>query len=227
MTWARKFQGNLFGGRTIRGFVFLLAALSVASCGGLKLQDFENAEPELKLEDYFVGRMKAWGQFQDRFDRVRRRFTVDIEGTWDGETLTLKEDFVYNDGETEQRIWTLRKTGPDEWEGTAAGVVGVAKGKVVGNALNWTYLFDLPVGDSTLRVKFDDWLWLQDDRVMINRAYVSKFGLKVGEALIFFHKEPLQESTSIDGGAEPDAEDDFGPTEQFLDVRTAASGGRF
>lgn len=213
--------------RTTRGIVFLLAALSVASCGGLKLQDFENTEPELKLEDYFVGRMKAWGQFQDRFDKVRRRFTVDIEGTWDGETLTLKEDFVYNDGETEQRIWTLRKTGPDEWEGTAPGVVGVAKGKVVGNALNWTYLFDLPVGDSTLRVKFDDWLWLQDERVMINRAYVSKFGLKVGEALIFFHKEPAQRSESLDRRPEETAEDEFAAGPHLMDIKTAANSGRY
>ena len=215
-------------GQPIRGLLILLAALSVASCGGLKLQDFEKAEPELKLEDYFVGRMKAWGQFQDRFDRVRRRFTVDIEGTWDGEKLTLTEDFLYDDGETERRIWTLRKTGPQEWEGTAAGVVGVAKGKVSGNALNWTYHFDLPVGDGTLRVKFDDWLWLQDERVMINRAYVSKFGFKIGEALIFFSKEPSQQSRASQGQMdEITGAPDFGARQQILDIETAASNGRF
>ena len=211
----------------IRGFLFLLTALAVTSCGGLKLEDFKKAEPALKLEEYFVGQLKAWGHFQDRFERVRRRFTVDIEGTWDGETLTLTEDFVYDDGETEQRIWTLRKTGPQDWEGSAAGVVGTAKGKVSGNALNWTYYFDLPVGDSTLRVKFDDWLWLQDERVMINRAYVSKFGLKVGEALIFFSKDPAQqtglENESSDQAA---ALTDFEAHEEMANVKTAV-GGRF
>ncbi len=212
----------------IRGFLFLLAALSVASCGGLKLEDFMKAEPALKLEEYFVGQLKAWGHFQDRFDRVRRRFTVDIEGTWDGETLTLTEDFVYDDGEEERRVWTLRKTGPDDWEGSAAGVVGTAKGKVSGNALNWTYYFDLPVGDSTLRVKFDDWLWLQDERVMINRAYVSKFGIKVGEALIFFSKDPGQQSSIDDDSSEKTAVlRDFGSRQQMHDVKAAAGAGRF
>ncbi|TQV75853.1 DUF3833 domain-containing protein [Denitrobaculum tricleocarpae] len=212
----------------IRGVLFLLTALSVASCGGLKLEDFKQAEPALKLEEYFVGQLKAWGHFQDRFDNVRRRFTVDIEGTWDGETLTLVEDFVYDDGETEQRIWTLRKTGPEDWEGSAAGVVGTAKGKVSGNALNWTYYFDLPVGDSTLRVKFDDWLWLQDERVMINRAYVSKFGIKVGEALIFFSKEPAQES-GLEGESSDHIETlaEFEPREHLRNVKTAVGGGRF
>lgn len=212
----------------IRGFLFLLTALAVTSCGGLKLEDFKKAEPALKLEEYFDGQLKAWGHFQDRFERVRRRFTVDIEGTWDGETLTLVEDFVYDDGETEQRIWTLRKTGPQDWEGSAAGVVGTAKGKVSGNALNWTYFFDLPVGDSTLRVKFDDWLWLQDERVMINRAYVSKFGLKVGEALIFFSKDPAQQA-----GLESERSDqaaaltDFESHDEMANVKTAVGGGRF
>lgn len=214
----------------IRGFLFLLAALSVASCGGLKLEDFKKAEPALKLEEYFVGQLKAWGHFQDRFDRVRRRFTVDIEGTWDGETLTLTEDFVYDDGEEERRVWTLRKTGPENWEGSAAGVVGIAKGKVSGNALNWTYDFDLPVGDSTLRVKFDDWLWLQDERVMINRAYVSKFGIKVGEALIFFSKDPGQQS-SIDRNTSRSQQTaklpGVGARQQMHDVKAAAGAGRF
>ncbi|WP_282605467.1 DUF3833 domain-containing protein [Pelagibius sp. Alg239-R121] len=212
----------------MRGFLILLAALSVASCGGLKLQGFEKAEPALKLEDYFVGKMKAWGQFQDRFGRVRRRFTVDIEGKWDGKTLTLIEDFVYDDGETEQRIWTLRKSGPQDWEGTAPGVVGIAKGRVLGNALNWSYFFDLPIGNSTLRVKFDDWLWLQDERVMINRAYVSKFGFKVGEALIFFSKDPEQQSRIDDDPSEREtASLGFESRQQFLDFKTAASGSRF
>lgn len=212
----------------IRGFLFLLTALSVASCGGLKLEDFKKAEPALKLEEYFVGHLKAWGHFQDRFDRVRRRFTVDIEGTWDGETLTLTEDFIYDDGETERRVWTLRKTGPEDWEGAAAGVIGTAKGKVSGNALNWTYDFDLPVGDSTLRVKFDDWLWLQDERVMINRAYVSKFGIKVGEALIFFSKDPGQQgSIDSDGSQQASSLPGFGARQQMNDVKAAAGAGRF
>lgn len=212
----------------IRGFFFLMAALSVASCGGLKLEDFKKAGPALKLEEYFVGQLKAWGHFQDRFDRVRRRFTVDIEGTWDGETLILTEDFVYDDGETERRVWTLRKTGPEDWEGSAAGVVGTAKGKVSGNALNWTYDFDLPVGDSTLRVKFDDWLWLQDERVMINRAYVSKFGFKVGEALIFFSKEPGQQSGIDSGSSQQDAKlPGFGARQKMHNAKDAVGAGRF
>ena len=67
-----------------------------------------------------------FGQFQDIFGQVRRQFTVKIKGDWNGTTLKLVEDFVYEDGSTEQRVWTLHKTGATTWEGTAPGVIGVA-----------------------------------------------------------------------------------------------------
>jgi hypothetical protein len=71
----------------------------------------------LNIEEYFDGHVVATGQFQDTLGTVRRRFVVDIHGTWDGRTLTLVEDFVYEDKSTEQRIWKMAKTGPDTWTG--------------------------------------------------------------------------------------------------------------
>ena len=142
----------------------------------------------LRLEDYFAGRCKAWGVFVDRFGRARRQFEVDIQGTWDGETLTLVEDFLYRDGEVEQRTWHIRKTGAQGYEGRADGVIGTAKGVVQGSALNWNYRFALQVGGRTVNVRFNDWLFLQRDGVMLNRAEVTKFGVLLGEVMLFFRK---------------------------------------
>ena len=166
------------------------AALLLAGCGGMKPEDFEGRTPKLVLEEYFVGTTKAWGIFEDRFGTLRREFVVDIEGTWDGEELTLVEDFRYSDGETEQRIWRIRKNGENSYEGRADGVIDVAEGKAFGNALNWRYDFDLKIGDSSWTVHFNDWMWLQEDGVMINRAKVSKLGIEIGEATIFFRQIP-------------------------------------
>jgi hypothetical protein len=165
-----------------------VSALLAACSGRPSLDDPSLGGPELVLEEYFAGTLRADGQFQDRFGTVRRRFTVAIEGTWDGEDLTLVEDFVYHDGETEQRIWTLRKTGPNAWEGTAPGVVGVATGEVRGDVFNWRYTIDLPIGDDTLRATFDDWMWRLDDDRLLNRAYMSRFGVAIGEVIIFFER---------------------------------------
>lgn len=163
--------------------------LVLAACSGRPSLDAPSmGGPDLALEEFFAGRTTAWGQFQDRFGEVRRRFRVDVEGTWDGKTLTLVEDFVYNDGATEQRVWTLQKTGPDTWTGTAPGVIGSAKGEVRGDAFNWTYAIDLPEESGGFRADFNDWMWRLDEDRLLNRAYVSRFGVELGEVIIFFER---------------------------------------
>jgi hypothetical protein len=154
----------------------------------MKLDDFAAGTPSLALEDYFRGRTEAWGVFEDRFGRVRRQFKVDIDGSFDGRELTLVEDFVYTDGEQDRRIWRITPQGDGRYEGRADDVVGVAVGEVRGNALHWEYDMLLPIGDSTWQVHFDDWMLLQKDDVLINRAIVSKFGITLGQVTLFFHK---------------------------------------
>ena len=173
----------------------LLVVVSTTGCGGVTVDHFSGAEPKLVLEEYFLGHTKAWGLFEDRFGNVRREFVVDIEGTWDGKLLTLKEDFVYSDGERERRVWTLEKTGPDTWSGTADNVVGSAAGRAAGNAFNWHYDFNLKVNDSAWKVHFDDWMFLQPNGVVLNKATVTRWGLKLGTVFISFHKKALEQSS--------------------------------
>ena len=59
----------------------------------MKIEDFGNTQPELVLEEYFLGETRAWGMFEDRFGRIQRQFVVDITGKWEDGTLTLREDF--------------------------------------------------------------------------------------------------------------------------------------
>lgn len=168
-----------------------LATLVVllTGCGRMNIEDFEGRTPALALENYFAGETRAWGLFEDRFGTVRREFVVDITGTWDGETLVLEEDFAYADGDTERRVWTLEKTGPNTWRGTAGDVVGEATGEIAGNAFNWRYVMDLPVGDSVWRVRFDDWMFLQPDGTLLNRAYVTRWGIEIGSITIAFRPQ--------------------------------------
>ena len=175
----------------MRRLILALAALTaLAACAGRpSLDDPKLSERALDLEVFFAGETRAHGQFQDVLGTVRRRFEVRISGDWDGERLRLVEDFVYEDGSTEQRVWTLRKTGPDSWTGSAPGVIGPATGQESGDTFNWTYTIDLPLGDgTTTRVSFDDWMWLLAEDRVLNKAYMSKYGLPVGEVTIFFEK---------------------------------------
>ncbi|WP_371056464.1 DUF3833 domain-containing protein [Rhodosalinus sp. K401] len=172
----------------------LISLFLLAACAGRpSLDDPKLSDRALDLERFFDGELVAYGQFQDVFGTVRRRFEVEIDGRWDGRTLTLVEDFVYEDGSTERRVWELVKTGPQTWRGTAPGVIGAALGEERGDTFNWRYTIDLPVpganGDAeTLRVSFDDWMWLLSEDRLLNIAYMRRFGVPIGQVVITFEK---------------------------------------
>ncbi|MDX1736925.1 MAG: DUF3833 domain-containing protein [Alphaproteobacteria bacterium] len=152
----------------------------------MKIEDFSQNEPYLDLFEYFEGETEAWGIFEDRFGNVKRQFNVKISGVVEGDLLTLDERFVFDDGELDRRVWTIKRTGQGQYEGQADDVIGIAQGVVAGNALNWRYDLDLKVGDSSWRVHFNDWMFLQRGDVLINKAKVSKWGIEIGEVSIFF-----------------------------------------
>ncbi len=167
----------------------IVTLLFLTSCSSdMNINDFSNNKPKFKLEEYFNGKTEAWGMFHDRFGNLKRSFKVDILGILDSDTLTLDEKFVYDDGEKDTRIWTIKILGNDKYSGEASDVVGKAIGVASGNALNWRYRLNLKVKDSTIVVDFDDWMFLQDKGILINRAEVKKWGLNIGVVTITFLK---------------------------------------
>ena len=171
-----------------------LCVVLLAGCAGKpSLTDASLSTRHLNIEQFFDGDLVAYGQFQDIFGTVRRQFKVTIKGDWNGKRLKLLEDFVYEDGSTERRVWTLVKTGPETWTGTAPGVIGQAVGVEKGDRFNWRYTIDLPVPAAdgpakTVRVTFDDWIWLQSDSRAFNRAYMKRYGVDIGDVSISFEK---------------------------------------
>ena len=167
----------------------LLLTLTLLSCANdMNVKNFETETPKLVLEDYFDGKTKAWGMFHDRFGNLKRSFKVDIKGTIENDILTLDEKFVYNDGEKESRVWSIKILGNNKYSGTADDVIGKATGISSGNALNWKYKLNLKVKDSIVAVDFDDWMFLQDDNILMNRAEVKKWGIVLGVVSITFKK---------------------------------------
>jgi hypothetical protein len=111
-----------------------------------------------------------------------------MECRWTGDQGVLDEAFTYADGTTQRRIWRLQKLADGRFTGTADDVVGQAKGQQSGNAFNWQYTLALPVDGRVIEVQFDDWMYLMNDRVMLNKAAMSKLGVHLGEVTLSFFK---------------------------------------
>ena len=151
--------------------------------------DYAAEKPVLDLKSYFNGDLVAHGIFTDRAGKVVRRFTVLMTGRWNGNQGTLDERFTYSDGKTERRVWRITDQGSGRYIGRADDVVGEAIGTAAGNALNWRYTLRLPVDGSVYEVQFDDWMYLMDERVMLNKAVMSKFGFRLGEVTLSFYRK--------------------------------------
>jgi hypothetical protein len=172
-----------------RALAGLAAALALTACASTPTpSDYSRETPKLDLRAYFNGPLTAHGIFTDRGGKVVRRFTVKMTGTWNGSQGVLDEDFTYSDGKKEKRVWRLTDLGGGRYIGRADDVVGEAVGVAAGNALNWRYTLALNVDGRTIEVQFDDWMYLMDERVMLNKAAMSKFGIYLGEVTLAFNK---------------------------------------
>lgn len=168
----------------------LMAALllALAGCGSVPVERYRDEKPVLDLRRYFDGTIDAWGMFQDRNGQVVKRFTVRIDASWSGDTGRLDEHFEYSDGSRSRRVWTVTRIDAHRYRGTADDVVGEAHGEARGNALRWQYVLKLDVDGRAWEVEFDDWMYLVDDQVMLNRSVMSKFGVRLGEVTLSFRK---------------------------------------
>ncbi len=166
----------------------LALSLLLTGCAGIDVERYRGQTPALDLRDYFSGTIDGWGTFQNRSGEVIKRFHVVIKADWKGDTGTLDEDFVWSDGTTSKRVWTLTDLGQGRYQGRADDVVGLAEGRAAGNALNWRYVLALPVDGTTYHVNFDDWMFLMEKDVMLNRAVMSKWGFRLGEVNLAFKK---------------------------------------
>lgn len=165
------------------------AALALlAGCATPGVSRYANEQPELDLRRYFDGRVDAWGMVTDRSGAIVRRFTVRMDCRWQGDEGVLDEDFTFADGTRQRRVWHVTRTGPGRYAGRAGDVVGEAVGEQAGNTLRWRYTLALPVDGRVWDVQFDDWMVLIDDRVLLNRARMHKFGIHVGDVTLSFHK---------------------------------------
>ena len=176
--------------------IFFMSLLQ--ACSQQKLSSFEKTQPTFSLFEFFDGYSLAYGIFEDRFGNLKRRFKVNILGTRSQEILngksfeqiTLIEDFFYEDGEKQERIWIIEKdfseSGSEIYRGKAEDVIGIAEGSTSGSAFYWQYAIDLKISDNNFRVKFSDWIYQMDDYIAFNKAIVSKFGVEIGTVTLVF-----------------------------------------
>ena len=187
---ARRHAGRLGVLGRLSALLGMLIGLS--ACGSTSVDDYQAREPAFEPEDFFNGALTAHGVVKDFSGTAIRHFSADIIGCWSGGVGTLDEDFVFDDGEQQKRVWTLTPNGDQTYIGTAGDVVGEGLARWQGNAMFLDYTLRIELEDGPINVKIDDRMYRLSDNVVINESKMRKFGFGVGEILLTIIRHPDQ-----------------------------------
>ncbi|MGJ0344784.1 DUF3833 domain-containing protein [Aliarcobacter cryaerophilus] len=170
--------------------LIFITTILLTGCASMKIEDFNNTKPEFVPQDYFNGKLRAYGIVKDRSGKIIRSFKGEMIGSWDKNGVgTLDEFFVYDDGEEMKRVWTIKPIENKKFIAAADDIVGESPMIANGNTVMIDFIMRIPYKSSTIDISVQDWLHLQNDGVIINHSKMKKFGFVVVELVITIIKE--------------------------------------
>ena len=174
----------------VHPLLWALVLTTATGCTSLPPAGFDGAKPTFDPIVFFTGLTQSWGVFENRAGDPSRRFTTSCRGHLDHGTLLLDQEFVYADGQRQQRHWRIRRTDAHHLEASANDVVGKGSGEFFGNAFRWEYEVALKPGNPAYNVHLKQWMYLQPDgRTMLNRAVITKFGVEIAQVTEEFRRD--------------------------------------
>lgn len=178
---------NYFIHHCSRLFGAIFVCFLLVGCS-TNISDYQSTTPTFDMKTFFDGKLAAYGMVQNRNGKVIRRFRADLIGSWEGNKGLLEEDFFYDDGETQRRVWNLVKHGDNNYSGVASDTVGEATGQSQGFAFNWRYTLAIDVDGTTWDIDLNDWIYQLDESRLINQTEMTKWGFNVGQITLIIEK---------------------------------------
>lgn len=173
----------------IKSFFVVCLVAVLSSCSAPDVESYQGSQPQFDFKTFFTGKLKAYGVVQDYKGQLTRKLVVDMDASWQGNKGVIEEDFIYDDGETQKRIWNIILNDDGSISGQASDVIGIASGRSSGSVFHWNYDVEIPYKDDTIETHFDDWMYLVTPTHLINRTSISKFGIEVGQVTLVIEKE--------------------------------------
>jgi len=112
-----------------------------------------------------------------------------MQGVRDGSEVVVTQNFLFEDGRKQQRIWRIRRIDQHRYEAFASDVIGPAVGYAYGNSFRWEYTLQLRPGNILSRVRMKHWMYLMPDgETMLNRVSIRKFGFELAQVTEYFRR---------------------------------------
>ena len=182
--------------RSMRFFKALALAAVLLLCAGFSgcfrsgASSYSGGTPRFVPEQQMVGDLEGTGAFFDRFANLKRAFSINAKGELgDDGVVTLTEDLTFLDnGEKTLRVYKIAKVDENHYKVDSEDLTRTGSVEAYGNVMRWSYTLKTKIGDSIWRLNFDDWMFLQPNGVVLNRAKAYKWGIEVGEIFMSFRQ---------------------------------------
>lgn len=166
-----------------------LLAFAATGCASMQPRQFADATPTFDPVAFLTGPTRSWGVMENRRGEPKSRFRTAMMGTMEGDTLTVTQNFIFEDGRRQRRVWHLQRIDAHRFDATASDVIGVATGYAYGNTFKWEYTLQVKRGNPLTRVHMKHWMYLVDGGdLLVNRVIISKFGVTVRETTEYFRR---------------------------------------
>ncbi len=167
----------------------LIGSFSLTGCSSTAVEEYSDYQPRMVPEEFFSGKLTAHGIVKDWSGKVIRYFNADINAFWKNGVGILEENFLFNDGEEQKRVWTLSPAGSSQYTATAGDVIGTGQARTAGNSMFLNYVLRIPYKDSTMDLTVDDRMYLVNKTTLINESKLKKFGITVGQIQLVITKQ--------------------------------------
>ena len=151
-------------------------------------QDYAGQGPVLDIRNELQGKILCEGIIYGPMGRVNSRFVAEMNASWEGNTGTMTEHFRYDNGNTQDRIWTLTLGNDGRIKATAPDLVGEGTGQQSGPAVQLHYNITLPESSGGHTLSVTDWMYMCENGTIMNRSQFRKFGIKVAELVATMRK---------------------------------------
>ena len=159
----------------------MLAALLLNGCGRTPTPPVGTG-PAFDPVSFFEGHTHSWGVIENRSGSPTEWVRTDSHGeAQTTDHLTMQQHLTFQDGTSQDRDWTLWRTGPAQFDATANDMVGTATGQAEGNAFHWQWTLARSPGNALMNVTMNQWMYRMPDGSVMIRSTISKLDIILAE----------------------------------------------
>ena len=149
-----------------------------------KYSDFK----DLKFEKFFTGEVIGKGNLILFFPKktVKNLYVI-FKGVFKNNKLKLIEKYIENEKKI-IRNWNFEKKSNTLFIGNEKNVKGKIVVHINKNNLKMRYYFKLLIWRFTVTVLINDYMFLINEKEIVNTTYVSKFGINLAKVVLLYKK---------------------------------------